>query len=269
MSAIDKLSSVSTLSDADQFALFSALLGNDARVTAKNLLAYIQASGTLTSYAALTDAATVSLPTVNTALALALAGKQAALVSGANLRTVNGNTLLGSTDIAIPGASDATTLAKGIVQLAGDLAGTAALPTVPGLATKADAAATTASLALKASLAAANNWPLAQTSDLFAVAYAASITLDAATTSNHVNIGTLTGNLTLANPTGFTKAATLNIWLTQDATGSRLLTLGAKIKTAGAAGIVLSTAVNSVDFLSLVYNPTKDIWVASVLKAVA
>jgi hypothetical protein len=34
------------------------------------------------------------------------------------------------------GASDATTASKGIVQLAGDLAGTAALPTVPGLATK-------------------------------------------------------------------------------------------------------------------------------------
>lgn len=33
--------------------------------------------------------------------------------------------------------SDATTSAKGIVQLAGDLAGTAAAPTVPGLATKA------------------------------------------------------------------------------------------------------------------------------------
>ncbi len=35
------------------------------------------------------------------------------------------------------GAADATTLSKGIVQLAGDLAGTAASPTVPGLAAKA------------------------------------------------------------------------------------------------------------------------------------
>lgn len=34
--------------------------------------------------------------------------------------------------------ADATTITKGIVQLAGDLAGTAAAPTVPGLATKAD-----------------------------------------------------------------------------------------------------------------------------------
>lgn len=37
------------------------------------------------------------------------------------------------------GASDATTTTKGIIQLAGDLAGTAASPTVPGLSTKQDA----------------------------------------------------------------------------------------------------------------------------------
>jgi hypothetical protein len=44
---------------------------------------------------------------------------------------------------AVPGASDATTLAKGIVQLAGDLGGTAASPTVPGLALKANLASPT------------------------------------------------------------------------------------------------------------------------------
>lgn len=39
---------------------------------------------------------------------------------------------------SVSAASDATTVAKGIVQLAGDLGGTAANPTVPGLANKAD-----------------------------------------------------------------------------------------------------------------------------------
>jgi hypothetical protein len=39
---------------------------------------------------------------------------------------------------------DATTSSKGIVQLAGDLAGTAAAPTVPSLANKADTSALTA-----------------------------------------------------------------------------------------------------------------------------
>jgi len=57
--------------------------------------------------------------------------KQAMLVSEVNIRTVNGNTLLGSTDLLIPVAVDATTVIKGILQLAGDLGGTAALPTTP------------------------------------------------------------------------------------------------------------------------------------------
>ena len=119
------------------------------------------------------------------------------------------------------------------------------------------------------SLTAANNWSLAQTSSLSAIAYAATITLDGLTHSNHVNIGALTGALTLASPTNFTNAATLNVWITQDATGSRLLTLGAAIKTAGGAGITLSTAANAVDVVSLVYNPTKAIWFAAIAKAVA
>ena len=60
-----------------------------------------------------------------------LSNKQATLVSGTNIRTINGNTLLGATDLTIPVATDATTLAKGIVQLAGDLGGTADNPTTP------------------------------------------------------------------------------------------------------------------------------------------
>lgn len=42
----------------------------------------------------------------------------------------------------LPAATDATTMAKGIIQLAGDLGGTAASPTVPGLTAKAAAATT-------------------------------------------------------------------------------------------------------------------------------
>jgi len=40
-----------------------------------------------------------------------------------------------------PAIPDASTSAKGLVQLAGDLAGTASAPTVPGLAAKANAGA--------------------------------------------------------------------------------------------------------------------------------
>jgi hypothetical protein len=120
-----------------------------------------------------------------------------------------------------------------------------------------------------ASTSVANTWAKVQDSDLTAIAYAASITLARANVSNHINVDALTGNLTLANPTGFTKAVLLNVWLTQDGTGGRTLTLGSKIKTAGAAGITLSTAAGAVDLLSLVYNPAKDIWFASIAKGVA
>lgn len=68
-----------------------------------------------------------------------LAGKQATLVSGTTIKTINGMTVLGSGDLSVgAGASDATTTSKGIIQLAGDLGGTAASPTVPGLAAKAN-----------------------------------------------------------------------------------------------------------------------------------
>jgi hypothetical protein len=58
-------------------------------------------------------------------------------------------------DTAITGATivDADTATKGKIKLAGDLAGTADLPTVPGLALKANTTDVTTSLALKANLA--------------------------------------------------------------------------------------------------------------------
>lgn len=57
------------------------------------------------------------------------------------VRTVNGTGPDGAGNVTVSGGgsvSDATTTTKGIVQLAGDLAGTADNPTVPGLADKAD-----------------------------------------------------------------------------------------------------------------------------------
>ena len=116
----------------------------------------------------------------------------------------------------------------------------------------------------------ANNWVLTQTSTEVAVPYGTgTVTLDFASASNHINIGVLTGNLVLANPVNFTNAVTLNVWITQDATGSRTLTLGTAIKTAGGAGLTLSTAPNAVDVVSLIYNPAKSIWFAAIAKAVA
>jgi hypothetical protein len=53
----------------------------------------------ITTYAALSDAATVNLPAVNTPLSTALDSKQSTLVSGTSIKTVNGTSLLGSGDI--------------------------------------------------------------------------------------------------------------------------------------------------------------------------
>ena len=81
-----------------------------------------------------------------------------------------------------------------------------------------------------------------------AVTYAATITLDL-TTGFNFEVGALTGNLTLANPSaGMTPGRSGAIGLTQDGTGSRILTLGSYWKAPGGAP-VLSTAASSIDTL--------------------
>lgn len=72
-----------------------------------------------------------------------------------------------------------------------------------------------------------------------------SVTLDFATNQNFVL--TLTGNVTLANPTTEQIGQAGIMVFIQDATGSRTLSLGTDYETAAAAGITLSTAANSVD----------------------
>lgn len=64
----------------------------------------------------------------------------------ANKGVANGYASLDSTgkvpSAQLPVATDATTVSKGVIQLAGDLGGTATSPTVPGLSSKAAAATT-------------------------------------------------------------------------------------------------------------------------------
>lgn len=80
------------------------------------------------------------------------------------------------------------------------------------------------------------------------VAYAATVTLDL-TTGFNFEIGALTGNLTLANPSaGITPGRSGSIGLTQDGTGSRTLTLGSYWKCFGGAPTA-STPASSVDTL--------------------
>jgi hypothetical protein len=60
---------------------------------------------------------------------------------------------------------------------------------------------------------------------------------------------TLTGNVTLDNPTTETVGQTGVFVLIQDGTGSRTLSLGTDYETAGGSGITLSTAASAVDIV--------------------
>jgi hypothetical protein len=60
---------------------------------------------------------------------------------------------------------------------------------------------------------------------------------------------TLTGNLTLANPSTESVGQSGVIVIIQDGTGSRTLSLGTDYETAGGAGLTISTAANAVDVI--------------------
>lgn len=73
-------------------------------------------------------------------------------------------------------------------------------------------------------------------------------------TNGHWQYGTLTGNIsgiTVSNWPASGKGAWLSLELIQDGTGSRTLTLASAYKTAGGAGITLSTAAAARDFVHL------------------
>ena len=69
--------------------------------------------------------------------------------------------------VAAATIADADATTKGKIQLAGDLGGTAAAPSVPGLAAKADAAAVAASLGLKEDVSNKANTPLGTSTTLY------------------------------------------------------------------------------------------------------
>jgi len=73
------------------------------------------------------------------------------------------------------------------------------------------------------------------------------ITLNFNTNQNFVL--TLTGNVTLSNPTTDTKGQCGFIIFIQDGTGSRTVSLGTDYETAGGSGLTLSTAAGAVDIV--------------------
>jgi hypothetical protein len=172
--------------------------------------------------------------------------------------------------------ADATTTSKGVVQLSGDLGGTAASPTVPGLASKIDktivdakgdlivatAADTVARQAvgtngygLTADSTATNGvaWkhPIVSNN---AGSLSSTYTLDFSGKPQQLLTITLTGNLTITvtNPAPGSSA---EIMFVQDATGGRTVTVthgsGGVVYRAGGA-LALSSGANKRDLVSLV-----------------
>jgi hypothetical protein len=92
-----------------------------------------------------------------------------------------------------------------------------------------------------------------------------SVTLDFAANQNFIL--TLTGNLTLANPTTEQVGQAGVITFIQDGTGSRTLTLGSQYKTRGGNGITLSTAANAVDVVPYFVQSADNILLGAVQKA--
>ena len=77
-----------------------------------------------------------------------------------------------------------------------------------------------------------------------------STTLDFATYQNFVL--TLTGNVTLANPTTEAVGQSGFIVMVQDATGGRTVSLGTDYETAGGAGLTVSSAASTTDIVPYV-----------------
>ena len=77
-----------------------------------------------------------------------------------------------------------------------------------------------------------------------------SVTLDFATNQNFVL--TLTGNVTLANPTTEQVGQSGFITFIQDGTGSRTVSLGTDYETAGGAGLTLTSTASATDIVPYV-----------------
>jgi len=70
---------------------------------------------------------------------------------------------------------------------------------------------------------------------------------------------TLGTNVTLANPSNVTAGQTGTIFLVQDGTGSRTLTLGSNYDFAGGTAPTLSTAAGAVDRLDYIVRTSTSI----------
>jgi hypothetical protein len=93
-----------------------------------------------------------------------------------------------------------------------------------------------------------------------ALTYAATLATDAA--AGEIFDVTLTGNVTLSNPTNPVDGKTLRWRIKQDGTGSRTVTLGNKfvIPSSATSPLPFSTAADKTDVLAATYHAGRDKW---------
>lgn len=118
-----------------------------------------------------------------------------------------------------------------------------------------------------ASLTVAQQYTKAQNVTAVTLTYGATVNTDASL--SNVFYLAATGNFTLANPTNLGSGGCYIWYIKQDATGSRLITFGAKFKFAGGVAPILSTAANAIDRLVATYDATNDILLCSLDKGFA
>lgn len=249
-----------------------------AHIGTRNQLNYV-ADGSITA-PKLTNNST-ALAAIRTKLSLgtlALQDAGAVAITGGGLVDV---TIGGTTIVAIAnggtGASTASTArsnlglgsmalqaASNVTITGGSITGITDIAIADGGTGASTAASARTNLNVSA-LTTSNQFGGGQSAPPVTVAYAASVALDMDTGTNF-DIGALTGNITLANPTNQVVGQSGRIRLTQDGTGSRILTLGTHFKTPGGAGIVLTTTASAKDVLYYDIVATNEILV-TIFKA--
>lgn len=171
---------------------------------------------------------------------------------GSNITNVGG---VISVEIATGSVFGVVKSGTNITNTAGVLSVPDASTVVKGIASfsSTDFSVSSGAVSLAANVArtdAQNAWSKAQSYTVQALTYGATITPDFSL-SNVFSL-TATGNFTLANPTNVVAGTTYLIIITQDATGSRLITWGGNFKFGTGSDSTLSTGANKRDVISLV-----------------
>lgn len=94
-----------------------------------------------------------------------------------------------------------------------------------------------------------NTWSAGNAVAPSVLTFGATVTPNAALSNNFTLAAT--GNFAMANPSGLIAGQTMNFWITQDATGSRIASWGTQYQASGGSSLlVLSTAANAKDLVS-------------------